>query len=58
VIFVARAQANGLISTALGDSLAIASPLIITSSQIYDMLSIIRKYLYETLEITNHDGLN
>jgi 4-aminobutyrate--pyruvate transaminase len=47
-----RAQANGLISRAMGDSLAFAPPLVIDISQINDMLAMVQQSLDETLELT------
>jgi 4-aminobutyrate--pyruvate transaminase len=44
-------QANGLISRTMGDSLAIAPPLIIKASQVNDMLGLIKQSLDETLKI-------
>jgi len=50
-------QVNGLISRAMGDSLAFAPPLIITVSQIDEILSILSQSLDETLEILIDRGL-
>ena len=52
-----RAQANGLISRAMGDSLAFAPPLIIEDNQIQEMLSIVEQSLDETLDIIIDRGL-
>ena len=46
----ARAQANGLISRSMGDSLAFAPPLIIDSDQIQEMLAVVQQSLDETLD--------
>jgi 4-aminobutyrate---pyruvate transaminase len=46
----ARAQANGLISRVMGDSLAFAPPLIIDSNQIQEMLAVVQQSLDETLD--------
>jgi 4-aminobutyrate--pyruvate transaminase len=50
----ARAQANGLITRAMGDSLAFAPPLIIDVNQIQEMLAVVQQSLDETLEVTDN----
>ena len=50
-LFASRIQANGLISRAMGDSIALCPPLIITVEQIQKILEILKLSLDETLEI-------
>ncbi|MBT7956850.1 MAG: aspartate aminotransferase family protein [Rhodospirillaceae bacterium] len=52
-----RAQANGLISRAMGDTLAFAPPLIIDNYQIQEMLAVVEQSLDETLSVTIDRGL-
>jgi len=52
-----RAQANGLISRAMGDTLAFAPPLIIDNYQINEMLAVVEQSLDETLDVTIDRGL-
>jgi 4-aminobutyrate---pyruvate transaminase len=52
-----RAQANGLISRAMGDTLAFAPPLIIDNYQIQEMLAVVEQSLDETLDVTIDRGL-
>ena len=50
-LLAARAQANGLITRAMGDSLAFAPPLIIEKKQIIELLELVEISLDETLDI-------
>tara|TARA_B100000959_G_scaffold99624_1_gene105373 strand:- start:1145 stop:2527 length:1383 start_codon:yes stop_codon:yes gene_type:complete len=52
-----RAQANGLISRAMGDTLAFAPPLIIDNYQINEILAVVEQSLDETLDVTADLGL-
>tara|TARA_B100000315_G_scaffold260860_1_gene326479 strand:+ start:5455 stop:6837 length:1383 start_codon:yes stop_codon:yes gene_type:complete len=52
-----RAQANGLISRAMGDTLAFAPPLIIDNYQINEILAVVEQSLDETLDVTFDRGL-
>ena len=56
-ILATRSQANGLISRAMGDSLALAPPLIIKADQIKDLLALVKQSLDETLSILVDRGL-
>jgi 4-aminobutyrate--pyruvate transaminase len=56
-LLASRIHANGLISRAMGDSLAFAPPLIITVSQIDEILAIVAQSLDETLKILVDRGL-
>jgi len=56
-LLAGRMQVNGLISRAMGDSLAFAPPLIITVSQIDEILAILAQSLDETLKILIERGL-
>jgi len=56
-IFANQIQSNGLISRAMGDSLAFAPPLIIEDKQIEKMLRIIERSLDETHKILINKGL-
>jgi 4-aminobutyrate--pyruvate transaminase len=56
-LLAARSQANGLISRAMGDSLALAPPLIIEANQIKDLLKLVKQSLDETLSILTDQGL-
>ncbi len=50
-LLAARAQANGLITRAMGDSLAFAPPLIIEKKQIIELLELVEISLDETLDV-------
>ncbi len=52
-----RAQANGVITRALGDTVNLCPPLIITAAQIEDMLARIKLSLDETLAWLKNSGL-
>ncbi len=54
---VARAQANGLITRSLGDTLAACPPLIINEAQIGDLLARYGKALDDTYAWVREQGL-
>ncbi len=56
-VLASHAQANGLISRAMGDSLAFAPPLVIDNNQIQQILAVVQQSLDETLDVTIRRGL-
>jgi len=53
-----RAEANGLISRNMGDSLALAPPLIIEERQIMELLRIVKLSLDETFDMLTQSRIN
>jgi len=52
--FIARAQAHGMISRAVGDTICVSPPLIVTSEQIDTIIQTLSLCLDETLAMAGH----
>jgi 4-aminobutyrate--pyruvate transaminase len=54
---MARAQENGLICRAIGDTIAICPPLIINEEQIEELVKRLRKSIQEAAAQTKKEGM-